>query len=93
MLERLLEVEFQLPENSVAKKCPTTRSFKVLEFNDSKLVMKVVSKCNDVPYADDYNIEEEWYVACLPSSTNSCCLRISSKVNFEKFTMMKSIIK
>lgn len=55
--------------------------------------MKVVTKCNGVPNADDFNVEEEWLVACLPSSTKSCILRISSLVVFEKFSMMNKIIQ
>jgi hypothetical protein len=54
--------------------------------------MRVLTNCHDVPYCDDFNVEEEWYVASMPSSTRSSAIRISSVIVFPKFSMMKKKI-
>jgi len=54
--------------------------------------MLVVTKVQDVPYANDFVVEEEWYAACMPSSTKCCALRVSYQVVFNKKTMTQKII-
>ena len=90
ILTRTLSVEFQLPSNPIVKKCPATRTFKMIKKTDTKMLLRVTTKCRDVTNSADFNIEEEWLVASLPTSKNSCALRISAVVVFEKFTMMKT---
>lgn len=92
ILERTMTVEFQTSNNPLAKKCPAARTFKVIEKSDELLVMIVVTKVQDVPYANDFVVEEEWYAACKPSSTSCCALRISYQVVFNKKTLTQKII-
>ncbi len=55
--------------------------------------MIVITKAQDVSYANDYLVEEEWYAVCMPQSTKCCALRISYQVVFNKLTMMKKMIQ
>lgn len=54
--------------------------------------MRVTSKSRDVPYCDSFYVEEEWYVASLPESCNSCVLKVSYNIVFVKSTLMRSVI-
>lgn len=92
VLSKSLSVEFQMPNNPLVKKCPATRTFKMIEKSETKMLLRVTTKCRDVSNSADFNIEEEWFVASLPTSSNSCAIRISAAVVFEKYTMMKSQI-
>jgi hypothetical protein len=50
LLERSMNVEFQLPGNTLFKTLPVTRTFKVIERQNNKLLMRVVTKGRDQPY-------------------------------------------
>jgi len=65
----------------------------MIEKSNTKMLLRVTTKCSGVSNSADFYIEEEWLVASLPTSSNSCALRISAVVVFEKFTMMKNQIK
>lgn len=54
--------------------------------------MRITTKNKDVPLCECFEVEEEYIVASAESSTNSCVLQVSLKVNFLSFTMMKSVI-
>lgn len=87
------DIEFQIKNNPFVKKCPTLRTFKIIERSPEKLIMRVISKSREVPYCDCFYIEEEWYVASMPNGHNSCCFKVSFIIVFVKSTMMQSIIK
>lgn len=87
-----MDLEFQIKNNPFVKKVPTLRTFKIIERNNEKLLMRIVTKSRQVPYCDCFVVEEEWYVASLPSGFNSCVLKVSYRLIFVQSTIMKSMI-
>lgn len=59
-------IDFQLNMTFV-KESNTTKYFKLVERDDTKIVFRVLNKCINVPYCDSFAVEEEWYFA-TPSS-------------------------
>ena len=56
---------------------------------DTKILLKSISKCKDVPYCDTFNVEEE-YLVLAPSPTANCCImRSTLKINWLKSTFFK----
>jgi len=78
--------------NPFVKKSPTLRTFRIIERTEYKIVMRVTSKSREVPYADSFYVEEEWYVSSMPEGFNSCVLRVSYNIIFVKSTLMRSVI-
>jgi len=65
------DIEFQIKNNPFVKKCPTLRTFKIIERSPERLIMRVISKSREVPYCDCFYIEEEWYVTNFWNGWNS----------------------
>ena len=90
--QRTMDLEFQIKNNPFVKKVPTLRTFKIVERNNERLQMRIVTKSRSVPYCDCFYVEEEWNVASLPGGFNSCALKVSYRVIFVQSTIMKSMI-
>jgi hypothetical protein len=50
VFEKSMNVEFQLPGNTLFKSLPVTRTFKVIERSNTRLLMRVITKGRDQPY-------------------------------------------
>jgi len=59
---------------------------------ETKLLFRVYNKTSDVPYCDSFCVEEEWYIASLPS-TKCSVLRITMGIIWYKSTLMKGMIQ
>ena len=86
-----MKADFQIKNNPLVSKAPTTKTFNVSERTDTLIKLRVLNKTTDVPYCDSFAVEEEWIIASLPG-TKCCVLRVSMGLIWYKSTMMKSII-
>jgi len=55
--------------------------------------MKIFNQQRDVPYADSFNIEEEWLILSKENSPDNCILRASLHNNIHKSTIFKGKIE
>ena len=65
---------------------------RVVEKTDSKIVMRVMTKCIQVPYCDTFNVEEEFVFASINPKSNCGIVRVTTNVIFYKSTLFKSKI-
>lgn len=64
-----------------------------MEYGPTKIVFRIINKTRDVPYADTYGIEEEWYLASPSTEAQACVLQVSFACNFYKFSMVEGLIR
>jgi hypothetical protein len=62
-------IEFNIKDIPFITVSPTNKYFKLMEKSDTRIRVKVQSKCQGVPYCDTFSIEEE-YLILSPSATS-----------------------
>jgi hypothetical protein len=91
---RVFKMEKQIIGNPFCKVAPTTRQFKILEHTSELLHMKILTTTNDIPYCDNFAVEEEWWIASPAGPQVECCVyQASYTIIWYKSSMMKRVIK
>ena len=90
--QRTIKMDCQIKGNPFVKVAPTTRVLRIVENTENKILLKIMTITNNVPYCDCFGVEEEWLIASLPG-TKCCVFRVALVIRWFKSTMMKSIIK
>jgi hypothetical protein len=62
LLFATVSADFQL-DNPFVKVSPNTKYWRVVEKTDTRIVMRVMTKCSNVPYCDTFSVEEEFVFA------------------------------
>ena len=75
------------------KVSPTTKYFKLIERTDTKVHLKILSKCTGVPYCDTFAVEEDFLILSPGPNAPCCVVRILLTVLFYKSTIFKSKIE
>jgi hypothetical protein len=83
----------QVKDNPFVKSTPTNRYSKILEQSETKVLVKSLGKCKDVPYCDTFSVEEEIIVLSTSPNANCCIARVLVHIIWHKSTLFKSKIQ
>ena len=86
-----MKMRVQIKGNPFVKEAPTTKTLKILENSEDKIVIRNLNRTTDVPYCDSFGVEEEYLITSLPG-TKCCVFRVTFCLRWYKWTMMKAII-
>jgi hypothetical protein len=50
----------------------------MIEYSDTIIHIKVLSKCQNVPYCDTFAVEEDWLALSPTAGSNCCVVRVMS---------------
>ena len=86
-------MDMQIKNNPFVKVSPTTKHYKMLENCDTKIRIKILSKCTDVPYCDTFAVDEELLILSPATTSSYCIVRQMCQVTFYKSTIFKGKIE
>jgi len=90
---RILDVEYQLPNNAFVKQVPNKKYYRLIEHTDTMIKFATINKQKGVPYCETFGVDEMFIIAGPDKPNAQCCVVITGYiVNWYKSTMMKKVI-
>ena len=89
---KIVSAEYQIKNNPFVKVAPTVKNIKLIARTPDHLHIRQLNRNHDVPYCDNFGVEEDWQIMSLPG-THCSAFRLTQQIVWYKSTMMKSVIK